>query len=122
MDERCMKVGTFTWCELMTPDAETAKSFYTRLFGWETEDVPMPDMTYTIIKADGKGIGGILAMQGMQPAWGAYVSVEDVDAKAREVETLGGKVLLEPRDIPNVGRFCVIQDPQGAVLNLIAYL
>jgi len=53
--------------------------------------------------------------------WGGYVTVDDVDASAKQAVTLGGKILLEARDIPNVGRFCVIADPQGATLSLITY-
>jgi hypothetical protein len=53
--------------------------------------------------------------------WGAYVTVADVDATAKTAEKLGGKLLMPPTDIPKVGRFCVIQDPQGAVINAITY-
>ena len=51
--------------------------------------------------------------------WGAYVTVDDADATAKTAENLGAKLLLPPTDIPKVGRFCVIQDPQGAVINAI---
>jgi len=47
--------------------------------------------------------------------------VDDVDATARQVETLGGKLLRPPEDIPGIGRFCVVQDPQGATLCAITY-
>jgi len=53
--------------------------------------------------------------------WGGYVTVDDVEVSAKQAEALGGKILLEARDIPNVGRFCVISDPQGAALSLITY-
>ena len=45
----------------------------------------------------------------------------DVDLTAAKAEELGGKVLVPPTDIPRVGRFCVLQDPQGAVLSAITY-
>ena len=54
----------------------------------------------------------------LPPAWGVYVTV---DATARQVETLGGKLLRPPEDIPDIGRFCVLQDPQGATLCAIIY-
>jgi predicted enzyme related to lactoylglutathione lyase len=57
----------------------------------------------------------------MPPAWGNYITVKDVDATVALAKDLGGKVLVEPRDIPEVGRFCVIQDPQGAWLTAITY-
>ena len=92
---------------------------------WGTDEMSMPGMTYTVIKAGDKEIGGIMAVpkeaQGMPPMWGAYVTVDDVDQTARTAEQLGGKLLMPPQDIPDVGRFCVIQDPQGAMINAITY-
>lgn len=128
MSEQFMQHGAFSWCELMTTDVAAAKVFYSGLFGWETEDMSMPGMTYTVVKVggDNTGVGGIMATppeaQGMPPMWGAYVTVDDVDATAKTAEKLGGKVLVPPRDIPKVGRFCVIQDPQGAVISAITYM
>jgi predicted enzyme related to lactoylglutathione lyase len=123
MDNPFTQQGAFSWCELMTTNAAAARDFYAKLFGWETEEMPMPGMTYTVVKAGGKGIGGIMAIpkeaQGMPPAWCVYVT--DVDATARAAEQLGGKVIMPPRDIPDVGRFCVIQDPQGAVIQAMTY-
>jgi uncharacterized protein len=120
------KHGQFNWCELMTTDVDAAKKFYTKLFGWDTEDLAMPGMTYTIVKVGGQGIGGIMQIpknaQGMPPMWGAYVTVDDVDQTAQAAQKLGGKLHLPPTDIPDVGRFCVILDPQGAVINAITYL
>ncbi len=120
------KHGRFNWCELLTTDVAAAKAFYTKLFGWETEDMSMPGMDYTVVKAGGEGIGGIMKIpesaKGMSPAWGAYVTVDDVDKTAKMVEKLGGKIHVPPTDIPTVGRFCVIVDPQGAYINAITYL
>ncbi len=125
MDEQYKQHGAFSWCELMTTDVDAAKAFYTKLFGWDTEDMSMPGMTYTVVKAGGKGVGGIMPMpkdaKGMPPMWGTYVTVDDVDSTARSAEQFGGKILVPPIDIPNVGRFCVIQDPQGAVISAITY-
>ena len=122
-----LKHGAFSWCELMTTDVAGARDFYTRLFGWELEDIPMAgEGTYTVVKVAGQGSGGIMGMpaevQGMPSAWGIYITVDDVDATAEAAANLGGNVLLEPRDIPEVGRFCVIQDPQGAVISAITFL
>jgi predicted enzyme related to lactoylglutathione lyase len=127
-----MKHGAFGWNELMTTDQEGAKKFYTNLFGWETEEMTMEGMdcregmTYTVIKVDDDPVGGLTGMppghEDMPPTWGVYVTVDDVDATAARVEELGGKLLGPPMDIPNVGRFCVIQDPQGAALCAITYV
>lgn len=130
MDEQFKQHGAFSWCELVTTDAEAAKSFYAKLFGWNIEDMSMPEMSYAVIEPRGqksKGIGGIMSMPkdappGMPPMWGIYVTVDDVDATARTAEQLGAKLLVPPQDIPKVGRFCVIRDPQGAVINAITYV
>ncbi len=126
MKEDNLKHGAFGWTELMTTDVEAAKRFYTGIFGWETEDYPMEGMVYTVLKIDGEPVGGIMATppecQGMPPAWSTYVTVNDVDATARQVEQLGGKILRPPSDIPEIGRFCVVQDAQGAVICAITYV
>ena len=117
--------GAFSWFELMTTDVEGAKKFYTRLFGWETEDMPMENMSYTITKIGDEGVGGIMPIppeaEGTPPHWGVYVTVEDVDATAKSAEELGGKIHVPPTDIPGVGRLCLIQDPQGALISAITY-
>ena len=118
--------GKFSWCELLTNDVAAAKQFYGQLFGWSLEDRPMEGMTYTVASVAGAPVGGIMAQppgrEAMPPQWGCYVTVEDVDATARQAEALGGRVLLPPMDIPGVGRFCVLQDPQGAVISAITYV
>jgi hypothetical protein len=125
MNEDSFKHGAFGWNELMTTDVEAAKRFYTSLFGWETEDMNNTGMKYTTVKVDGKEVAGMMALPeevaAMPPAWGCYITVADVDDTAAKVESLGGKLLRPPEDIPNVGRFCVIQDPQGAVLCAMTY-
>jgi len=117
--------GAFSWNELMTTDVNAAKTFYGELFGWTLEDMKTCDMGYTMARAGDKEVAGIMAMPpeagDMPPTWGAYVTVDDVDASAKQTEALGGKIMLAPRDIPDVGRFCVICDPQGAALALITY-
>ncbi len=116
--------GAFSWNELMTSDVDGAKSFYSKMFNWQLEDVK-GDMPYTMAKAGEQEIAGLMPTPpeaaGMPPMWGGYVTVDDVEASANQAVELGGKVLLEARDIPDVGRFCVISDPQGASLNLITY-
>ena len=126
MNEDSMKHGAFGWTELMTTDVEAAKEFYTSLFGWETEEAPMEGMKYTVVKVDGQPVGGIMTTppdcKAMPPCWGVYVTVDDVDATAGQVERLGGKLIRPPTDIPEVGRFCVLQDPQGGAICAITYV
>ena len=126
MSDTMKQPGAFSWNELTTTDVDGAKAFYSELLGWTMDDLPAGDMTYTMLKAGEQEVGGMMAIPpeaaGMPAMWGSYVTVEDVDTQAGKAETLGGKVLVPPRDIPNVGRFCVIQDPQGATLSLITYV
>ena len=132
MSEQTMPAnGSFCWNELSTTDDEAAIKFYTELLGWEIkrsdatacEGSEAPPMVYNEIVVGGKQLGGIFKMGpefGQMPShWMAYVAVDDVDAKARQVWELGGKVRVPPTDIPNVGRFCVVDDPTGATIALI---
>lgn len=126
MDQATMKQhGAFSWNELMTNDQAGAKTFYAELFGWEMQDQPIPEGTYTILKAGGKEVGGLMSLpaeaKGAPPMWGSYVTVDDVDQQIERAEQLGGKLIMPPRDIPDVGRFAVIADPQGAMLTMITY-
>ncbi len=125
MDEQIKEHGMVSWSELMTTDVKASKEFYGKLFGWTTEDISTEGMSYTIVKSEGKEIAGIMSMpteaKGAPPSWGTYITVDDVDSTAKLAGVLGAKVMVPPRDIPNVGRFCVIQDPQGAVISAITY-
>jgi len=117
--------GAFSWCELMTTDPTASTTFYGELLGWTVEPMNM-GMPYNVLKVGDAAIGGIMGMPpgaqpGMPPMWMCYVTVADVDATVKRVEGLGGKVHMPPTDIPTVGRFSIIQDPQGAMLNLITY-
>jgi predicted enzyme related to lactoylglutathione lyase len=119
--------GAFSWNELMTPDPGAAANFYRQLLGWEFDTMAMGEAPYRVVKVDGQAVGGIMGMPpnappGMPPMWGCYVTVDNADETAGECAALGGKVLMPPTDIQGVGRFSVLQDPQGAVFSVIAYL
>ncbi len=125
MTDPLKKHGRFSWNELMTNDVDSAKKFYSELLGWNMEAMPCEETDYTLLKEGDQDVGGIMAMPSdaaeMPPMWNAYVTVDDVDGVAAQVERLGGKLCVPPQDIPNIGRFCVLQDPQGAMLSLITY-
>lgn len=122
-------LGAFSWQELTTTDISGAKRFYSTLLGWNTLDAPQEEgskrPTYTIIKEGDEEIGAIVAMpnpkQGDVAYWAPYVTVEDVDATARRAQQLGGTILIPPTDIPDFGRYSVIQDPQGAEFSIVRY-
>ena len=116
--------GRFVWYELMARDTEAAKAFYTKVVGCSTQDASVPGMAYTMF-TDGKTpLGGLMAQpadarkMGAPPSWIGYVAVNDVDATAERIKRLGGTVHVPPTDIPNVGRFSVVADPQSAVFAL----
>jgi predicted enzyme related to lactoylglutathione lyase len=110
----------FVWRELMTGDVAKAVQFYKRLFGWTTEVMDMGTMQYTIVKNGETRVGGIYATpaeaKGTPPHWLGYVGVDNVDGACEKAQRLGGKILMKPMDIPNVGRWAVISDPQGAAV------
>ena len=107
--------GRFVWYDLMTSDPKKAVTFYMKVIGWGTQE--MQGMPYTMWTANGTPIGGVMELQapGVPPHWLAYVSVPDADATVKQVESLGGKTFVKSNDIPNVGRFAILGDPDGAV-------
>ncbi|MBA2732258.1 MAG: VOC family protein [Acidobacteria bacterium] len=117
--------GTICWAELASKDVEAAKTFYTELLGWKLTGSQAAGMNYTEIVVGDKHIGGMYQITeecggGDMPShWVSYVAVDDVDTSAKRTEELGGKVCVPPMDIPNVGRFCVINDPTGATISLV---
>lgn len=117
--------GVFSWNELLTSDVAAGKTFYTQLFGWDTETMPSSMGDYVLFKVGDEQVAGMGQLpaqaveMGAPPYWGGYVSVDDVDAIAKKVEELGGRVLVPPMDIPEVGRFATFQDPQGAIISAI---
>ena len=116
--------GSFVWNELATSDVEGAKSFFGELLGWSFRDVDMGHGTYTIVQNAGSDAAGMMSLDnieapGVPPHWMSYIAVDDVDARTGKVAALGGKVMREPFDIPNVGRMSVIADPSGAVVCLM---
>jgi predicted enzyme related to lactoylglutathione lyase len=108
--------GRFVWHELMTTDTDAATDFYSHIAPWKTQDSGMP--SYTLWTSGKYQAGGLMALpqdaSGTPPHWLIYVGTPDVDATVGAAEKLGGRVLKAPADIPNVGRFAVLSDPQGA--------
>lgn len=108
----------FCWDQLLTSDAARAGPFYSAVFGWRVQTVPMgPLGTYHLFKRGALDAAGMLQMPAQAAApshWLGYVAVPDVDACALAIRELGGKLWVEPSDIPGMGRFAVAADPQGA--------
>ena len=107
----------FTWYELMTTDLDAAVAFYGQVVGWDIRDSGMPGMRYMIFGKDGKDVGGMVAWSSMgqnKPAgWKGHIHTAGVDAETQAVVADGGVEFRPPTDIPEVGRFSVVGDPQG---------
>lgn len=112
--------GRFVWYELVTPDPAAAERFYCDVIGWRAKDAGVPDMSYTLFSVGEAQVAGAMALpaNAPRPGWIGYVAVADVDASTAAVERAGGAVHRPPTDIPGVGRFAIVADPQGAVLAL----
>lgn len=122
-DHTDMKPNTVCWNELATRDAAAAGVFYSALFGWQAEEMPMEGTSYTMFKNGEAQAAGMMQMTeewGDIPShWMMYLAVDDCDASAARAAELGGNVCVPPTDIP-VGRFAVLDDPQGGTFSIIA--
>jgi predicted enzyme related to lactoylglutathione lyase len=111
--------GMFCWIELGTNDATASKSFYTSVFGWTINDMPIPDgSVYTMLQVDGHDLGALYENKQQPPSWASYVNVTSVDDATKKAQDLGANVIAPPFDVMDVGRMSVIADPQGASLCL----
>jgi uncharacterized protein len=108
--------GRFVWHELLTTDTAAAAAFYPRIMPWRTQPSNMPG--YTIFMSGQSQVAGLMSLPGeaaSTPAhWLMYVGTPEVDATCAKALSLGARVCKSPADIPNVGRFAVLADPQGA--------
>ncbi|MER8765970.1 MULTISPECIES: VOC family protein [unclassified Mesorhizobium] len=117
----------FFWYELMTTDLDAAEAFYTSVVGWRGQPFEgaqgMP--RYIVMNVGERGVGGMMTLpddarkMGMPPAWVGYILTRDIDAATASLKKAGGAVHREPDDIPGVGRFAVVADPQGAMFNFL---
>jgi len=112
--------GRFVWYDLMTTDVPAAQAFYEHVIGWSGKDSGVPGQSYTIFSLGDTMLAGLMPIPedarrgGVRPAWMGYVGVDDVDAWAARLQAAGGTVHRPGTDIPGVGRFAVVGDPQGA--------
>ena len=119
------KPGTIGWIDLTVPNADEVRDFYAAVTGWKPQPLSMGDYSdYVMATPEGTGVAGVCHARGsnvgLPSQWLIYITVEDVDESIRQCEQRGGKVIAGPREIGGYGRFCVIQDPAGAVAGLIA--
>jgi predicted enzyme related to lactoylglutathione lyase len=117
-------IGQFCWVELMTSDVLGAETFYRQVIGWDVAESGLNDRGYKVLSIAGVGVGGLMpipaeaAAHGARPGWIGYISTPDVDAAAARIKASGGQIHRAGEDIPGVGRFAVVADPQGAAFVL----
>jgi predicted enzyme related to lactoylglutathione lyase len=117
--------GRFVWYEYLAKDPNAAIDFYTDVAGWKTQ--PFGEGGDYVMWVGNQGpLGGVMKLpdavekMGVPPHWMAHVQVENVDAAVSRVKALGGKIHKEPEDIPTVGSYAVIGDPQGAFISIFS--
>lgn len=112
-------LGSIVWHELMTTDVRSAAAFFSKVAGWTAHPWSV-DNTYTMFVRQNRQIAGLMGLpdearaMGTPPCWMTYIATPDVDATASQAVALGGTVHKPPQEIPTVGRFAIIGDPQGA--------
>ena len=115
--------GEFCWNELMTSDVNKAKDFYGKLFGWTSQDFPMPNMTYTMFNKGEKNIGGLLQIPAQEegkipPHWMSYIMVSNLEEMVQKAQSLGAQVKVPLTVIEGMGRFAILLDPTNACIAL----
>jgi predicted enzyme related to lactoylglutathione lyase len=119
--ERPASEGVFVWDELGTTDVDGAQRFYEEVFGWTTSDMGPDYGGYRVFNCGETGIAGAMTLpdESIPAHWQPYVAVDDPDATAARAAELGGSSLMQPMDVPEVGRLAVLRDPQGATFGII---
>ena len=109
------------WVDLSSTDAEKARDFYAKLFGWKAEVTKDPQAGgYALATIGSKNVAGIGPKQpgdSSPSAWSVYIGTRDVDALAKKIQAEGGTVIAPPFDVLKSGRMAVFQDPSGAFIS-----
>jgi predicted enzyme related to lactoylglutathione lyase len=117
------KIGAIAWHDLTVENAEQVKDFYSEIIGWKAAPVDMGGYDdFSMITPSEECFAGICHARGknadLPPQWLVYITVEDLDRSIVRCEQLGGKVVAGPKNMGDIGRYAVIQDPAGAVCAL----
>jgi hypothetical protein len=110
--------GRFVWYENLTRDVQAAIAFYRAVIGWDTQSWAGMGEPYYMFANGGTALAGLMKMPPeaeMPPHWLGYIGAPDVKATTARAEALGAKIWVKLMEIPTVGTFSVIQDPQGAL-------
>jgi hypothetical protein len=107
------KHSRFVWHDYNTPDVDAAKRFYGELLGWHFFQGGGPE--YQHVQVGERNIGGVMKYDG-HAHWLGYVAADNVDETLKVAAQHGGKILLPPKDLPKIGRFAMLADPQGGMV------
>jgi predicted enzyme related to lactoylglutathione lyase len=124
-DKKAPDVGKICWVDLTVKDAESVKTFYNEVVGWTPEPVDMGEYNdFSMVPPDSEDpMAGVCHARGVNadlpPAWMIYITVKDLDHSVERCVSLGGRIRVQPKEMGSAGRYCVIEDPAGAVSALI---
>lgn len=104
--------------EISGRDGDQLQKFYGQLFDWNIH--VDPQMQYGMVSTGGPGgiDGGIYASDKMPPSVTIYVQVDDLQGYLEKAEGLGGRTVVPPTPIPNIGSFALFADPEGNTIGL----
>ena len=114
------RAGRFCWVDLAASDAEAAKVFYGRLFGWSSREQPANGGRFTRLRLSGRDVGSLYQLKrehlerGVPSHWTPYVRVDGVDEAAQRAAALGGGVVVRPFAGAGVARLARSLDSVGA--------
>ena len=123
-DHTAPPVGQIGWIDLTVPNADAVREFYADVTGWTATSLSMGDYDdYCMTPPGGdKPVAGVCHARGANasapPVWMIYIMVTDLDESVRRCEARGGKLRSPIREMPGSGRYCIIEDPAGAVAGL----
>ena len=124
MSSEAMPTSVTNWFEVYSPNTESAINFYTTVFGWTKEPMPMgPDMTYWMLKSGETTFAGVMdlnhpTLEGVPPHWCLYLHTDDCAATIVKATELGATVVYGPMDIPDIGTVAGFTDCCGAHFNV----
>ena len=118
-------VGSIGWMDLTVVNAEQVRAFYEAVVGWKNTPLDMGGYKdFCMLDPTGtKTIAGICHARGvnadMPHQWLLYITVPDLQQSVGRCVSMGGRVIAGPKTAGSMGKYCVIQDPAGAVAALL---
>ena len=124
MSTKKAAIGSMGWFDLTVDNAESVRDFYESVVGWTSTELSMGDYSDYVMSTpeEGSPVAGVCHARGgnagLPAKWLMYVHIANISDSIEACEKGGGKLISKVRNMPGQGKFCVIQDPAGAVLAL----